>query len=300
MNRWVQLFRLQTSGITIGMMVLTRWVAAGVDLVDTIILILAGLAHHAGFFGLNEWCDRVHDEGNPHKTNPITMGTIPARTALGSSTVLITASLALLLVWAGFGPWTILLLASYALAGAYDIWSKKVTWSGWILAGWVAALSLWIISLSGFPLRALWMPLVWFWMLYIQTLEGDLKDMDHEVNLATGDRPKVIKYMGLAKMAWFLSFAPVALVGVFPIWTVVVTAGMGASLFCFAMVVEASSRSAMLRAMGLHNIVEYGTIVFVCFLWVEIWLLVLVFIAPVVIYGAMNRLGYGSAAAPGI
>lgn len=299
MNRWVQLFRLQTSGITIGMMVLTRWVAAGVDLVDTIVLILAGLAHHAGFFGLNEWCDRVHDEGNPHKTNPITMGTIPARTALGSSTVLITASLALLLVWAGFGPWSILLLASYALGGAYDIWSKKVTWSGWILAGWVATLSLWIISLSGFPLRALWMPLVWFFMLYLQTLEGDLKDMDHEENLATGGRDKVIKIMGLIQLAWGMSFTPLALTGS---WTVlmVISTGLVASFFFLAMMEVCSNRRSMLRAMGVHNIVEYGTIVFVCFLWVEIWLLVLVFIAPVVVYGAMNRLGYGSAAAPGI
>jgi hypothetical protein len=298
-NRWIQLFRLQTSGITIGMMVLTRWVAAGVDLVDTIILILAGLAHHAGFFGLNEWCDRVHDEGNPHKTNPITMGTIPARTALELSTVLISASLALLLVWAGFGPWSILLLASYVYAGAYDVWSKKVTWSGWILAGWVATLSLWIISLSGFPLRALWMPLVWFFMLYLQTLEGDLKDMDHEENLATGDRDKVIEFMGLAQLAWGMSFAPLAETGSWTVLMVMFT-GLVASFFFLTMVEVCSNRQSMLRAMGLHNIVEYGTIVFVCHLWVEIWLLALVFIAPVVIYGAMNRLGYGSAAAPGI
>lgn len=302
---YLQLTRLQTSGLTIGMLLITRWVAAGLDAMDTVILIVAGLLIHMGFFSMNEWADRDHDRDHPHKVNPITSGDILPRDALSLSLATLALSAILLAAWAPsfwYWSWTSLpLLSSYVMGTSYNLRAKKhPRLAPLILGGWAFMLSLWITGLSGFPIRALWLPFAWGFMLYLQVLEGDLKDWEHD-GRSPGGLDRHSSHMEYTQFA-FIGAVAVGVSQANIMWVVPVVAFLGAG--CFIALVHVQHmrrfRGRMLRAMGLHNMVEYAVIVMVCLIWVDPMALLLVFGVPVLMYGTFNRLGYGSAAAPAI
>ena len=312
MNRWLQLTRLQTSGLTIGMLLITRWVCTGLEVLDTIVLILAGLLVHAGFFSLNEYADRDHDRGHPDKVNPITAGDISERTALSLSLGTLSLSLVLLAAWGWTWSWTSLpLISSYLLGTSYNLRAKKFPrLAPVILGGWAFMLSGWITGLSGFPLHAMWLPFAWGFMLLLQVLEGTLKDWEHDLRVRHGslvesgvlywDAERFIRRMDYIQYAFILAVA----VAVFP-WGILailaVSIGGGG---CWATLLAVQQtrhhREKMLQAMGLHNISEYGLVVAVCLIWVNSMALLLVFGIPLLMYGAINKLAYGQSTAPSI
>lgn len=300
MNKWLQLTRLQTCGITVGMLLLTRWVAAGVDAVDTLILVIAGIIHHAGFFAMNEWADRDHDHGHPHKVNPVTTGEISPRTAMIIAFGLAFSSLAILLTWGGGISWnTPFLVMACTMGLNYNLRSKRYPrLSPFLLAGWAFLLSMYVVAVSGWPARALWLPVTWSVMLYLQVMEGTLKDWDHDGRDPVA-RQRYHGYMDVVQLVFIVSLAPVVMFE--PRMILIIFFGGGACYVCLADIeLAVHDRRKMLKAMGVHNIVEYWLIAAVSVVWVgAVWLLAAALL-PVAVYVGLNRLGYGSAAAPGI
>lgn len=303
---YLQLTRLQTSGLTIGMLLITRWVAHGVDLVDTIVLTVAGLLIHMGFFSMNEWADRDHDRGHPHKVNPITAGHILPREALSLSLATLTLSIVLIGAWAWSSltwSWTSLpLFSSYVMGTSYNMRGKRFPrLAPWILGGWAFLLSLWVAGLSGFPLRALWLPWAWGFMLVLQVLEGGLKDWVHD-GRPPGGLDRHMSYMEYVQLAFIAAIGVGVAIDSWGPGAVILAAAMSAA--CYEVLIRVKQtwrfRKRTLKLMGIHNMVEYLTVVVVCLAWVSPVHLILAFIVPILMYGGFNRAAYGRAAAPAI
>jgi len=305
LNHWLQLTRLQTSGLTMALLVITRWVAAGVDLFDTLVMLIAGLLIHVYGFTLNEWADRDHDRGHPHKDNPVTDERISPNVALSLSLATLSLSLALLLWWGWRWSWTTIpLINSYIMCTSYNLRSKKYPrLSPFLMAGWAFMLSCWIVSLSGFPAHAMWLPFAWGFMLLLTQFEGTLKDWDHDG--ITWNRDRFHDQMILVQLAFLASILHVSFDHHDPVRVVVflVVALLGAPA-CAATLAAVQQteriRSKMIRNMGIHNMIEYALILVVSSIWVHPIYLLLAFLVPLGIYAGFNQLTYGRASAPSV
>lgn len=302
MNRWIQLFRPQSSYLLVSIVLLTRWVAAGPELVDTMVFIVATVLFNSGTYSMNEWCDREHDRGNPHKVNPITEGSISATIALRAWIFTMVASMVIFLAYFPIGMITLLLVLSYVSVISYNIFSKRTRWSPLIGVGSLPALELWIIGLSGFPAHALWIPLAMLWFLMGIHLENDWKDMEYEDNVGTGNRSRLMVLMILVQVAFLASFIPLLLIDDPPIvqLAVIISIGGVAAFYFLYKVQHLDDRPKMIKAIVRHNFVQYCMVIGLCTLWVPIWLLLCIIVLPVVIYLITIWIGYGTLVAPKI
>lgn len=306
---WARLFRVQTLGATAMAPVLGAAIAIGLDVRLVWIFVWGGLVHLVGF-GLNNWCDREHDKLAKHHSNPITRGELDEGEALRLISIIWLAQwlLPLFFLETGLYPVYAAILSMNLLGTAYDMWSKKTKWSGFLLGGWSATLTLsgFIFFSTDFNRIILILCAVAFMQCWCQWIEGLIKDAKTENNLWKIISVKMsfwaFVFLWISKA--FQLFSLNALAEQFhnadPILMGFAFAAMLLSIFIWYKISVEPDRKSLLRLSGIHEIIIYAAPVLMLSAIIGWQGSVLFLLIPLLFYLQVNRALYGHAGRPDV
>jgi len=306
---WARFFRVQTLGATAMAPVLGAAVAIGLDIRLVWIFIWGALVHLFGF-GFNNWCDREHDKLSKHHSNPIARGELDADEALRLISVVWLAQwlLPLLFLQTALYPVYGAMLSMNLFGTAYNMWSKKIRWSGFLLGGWSATL-----TLSGFIFFStdinriiLILCVIAFMQCWCQWIEGLVKDAKTENNLWKIISVKMsfwaFVFLWISKAAQLFSLDAFAdeFLNADPIIMGSAFAAMLLSIFIWYKISVESDRSRLLKLSGVHEIIIYAAPVLMLSAIIGWQGSVLFLLIPLLFYLEINRALYGHAGRPDV
>lgn len=181
---YVRLIRLSTAGNEIGVVLLGGFAMGMRDISSIILLVLIGLFGHIFGYTLNEYVDVEVDKKLSYKIRkPLVSGVIPKKHALIIS-FLACAVVYFLTLFFFFSLLSIVLLTVALISTMiYDFYGKKIPFSDFVVAGTLGIFLLFGASTvsSSFPNVIFIASLVFFFdVVFMNFVEGGLKDIDHD------------------------------------------------------------------------------------------------------------------------
>lgn len=302
---------------------------------DILLLFVMGSLLHIYGFVLNEWADVEVDRASPDlRHKPLVSGEISRKEAFWTAIVAGALSfVALALVT--LDPVTHLaLLASVLVAGAYDLFGKKAPLDV-LLAGSITLLFLvGAMSLGHFdPSYDKHMTiflciggLQFLQNLYQNAIEGGIKDADHDA--AAGARTYGallgvrVTEEGELETGWSFTNSAMIMKGVqiaLLLYTAIEVTALGLMecstilwgvliMAIFVMMVTSSmmlppvrfDRSRLKRIFSIHELATFAAIMVVILPLIGEWRTLILFLLPMVWFGAVNRLLFGGTLEPGV
>ena len=212
---YLRLFRFHAVSMETTIILIGALVMGQRDIWKLFIVFLIGLFGHITGYVLNDYADLEIDKKSIElKEKPLVSGRIPKSYALIAAMLSAVITYALTIYYFPY-PWTIsLLVLATLLTIIYDFYGKKIPGSDFIVAGSIAVFCLFGASTvsSSFTSLIYLVCLVFFFdVVFINVVEGGLKDVDHDHFLrsktlatVTGVRVEKNKLIITKK---FLSFA---------------------------------------------------------------------------------------------
>jgi 4-hydroxybenzoate polyprenyltransferase len=186
---YLKLFRLQTGATTavapiIGYLVMAAQTNYSIILLEILIIFVIGIIMHIFEFVLNEYIDLEVDRQSPDlKEKPLVKGTVSSLAALAVVIAAVIFSYIFAFIFF-FDLWTIILLTlAFEFGAIYDIYGKHFAGSDFTLAAWIFFFCLFgasIVSMEFTGLLYLVAGLGFFQILFNNSIEGGLKDADHD------------------------------------------------------------------------------------------------------------------------
>lgn len=306
---WARFFRIQTLGATAMAPVLGAAIAIGFDMRLFWVFAWGGLVHLVGF-GLNNWCDRGHDKLAKHHSNPLARGDLNEDTTIKLISIIWFAEwlAPLFFLETALHPVYGAVLSMNILGTAYNIWSKKTHYAGFLLGGWSATLTLsgFIFFSTDINAIILILCIVAFMQCWCQWVEGLIKDAKTEKNLWKIISVKMsfgaLSFFWLAKAFQLFSLNALAaqLRDANPIIMGFAFAAMLLSIFIWYRILVQPDRNALLKLSGIHEIIIYAAPVLMLSAIIGWQGSVLFLLIPLLFYLGINRALYGHAGRPDV
>ncbi len=328
----LRLFRIHTGAATAMVPSLTAYIC-GADPAAVLLIFLSGLSHHAWGFSLNEILDlEVDKSAGVHLSDkPLVSGKMGIGTAWVISTIALALTFAFMIGAAmmsdGSVPAALILLgASSACVGAYDIWSKRVPFMDVFVGLWYGLLIVSAAVAAGIPsdlitIVSLIAAASGFHLFFNNMIEGGLKDAKTDQKAHVRSAAVILGVRGVGNKieqpGAFIAIA-LALRGMFVITVCIIAylsyvrgaheailiavpvfgTAVFAHSFRFVRPMVRMGRTILLKTFSLHEIASYMLSILAISYVAGIPASIIAIIVPVVWFALFNRLMYKRAFAP--